>query len=356
MMQVRLFLSILCISFLMISPVNAKPFTEVIDSVIGSIGVIRVLKNTEIVDTTNETPLDKFLKNPETAPLPPNKKKLLPRGMGTGFVIRGPISHKKYILTNYHVIDDGDEIYVQFGNTIRFQVKVVMKSEEADVALLLPIKSDMLRQFKPIRFSTIQVKYGTEVFAIGHPLGLDYTVTKGIVSNPYRLSRFKLSIQTDASINKGNSGGPLFNMNGRLVGVNTAIFSGPNKGSIGLGFALESNYVKTIITHFEKYKKIEWAALGIQMNYKFTEGVVRVMGVIPNSGAEKAGFKVNQSLLKLDGKDIHHPLDVLKVMLYKQPNDVIQAVLKDPSGVLYITNVTLGKYVKATEIIPKTKN
>ena len=169
--------------------------------------------------------------------------------LGSGFVIKKDGT----VITNNHVIANADDIIVRVNNK-EYQAKVVGADPYADVAVL---KIDSAESFKPVQFgNSDNARVGDWVVAIGNPFGLGGTVTSGIISARNRdvgLTRYDDFIQTDASINQGNSGGPLFNLEGKVIGINTAIIAPGQTGSIGIGFAIPSNAASNIIDQLIKY-------------------------------------------------------------------------------------------------------
>lgn len=231
--------------------------------------------------------------------------------LGSGFVI----SEDGYIITNNHVIDGADEIYVKFSNGNEYLTKLVGTSPEVDIALL---KIDSKDTFKPLEFAdSDQIQIGQWSIAFGNPLGLNDSMTVGVVSASGRSSlgieEIENFIQTDAAINQGNSGGPLIDINGKVIGVNTAIFS-QSGGSIGLGFAIPSNLVVAVKDSLISNGSFVKPYLGIHLSnlneeiikdlkLKSTSGIF-IGKVVPNSPAERAGLKENDVITAIDGKSI----------------------------------------------------
>ena len=246
--------------------------------------------------------------------------------LGSGFVIE--YQGKKYVLTNNHVVEGAQEVRVisQDGKTRR--AKVLGTDEMLDVAVL-EVEGAQELPAAPIGDSDA-LQVGDWVIAIGNPLGFDYTVTLGIVSalnrdvpRPDGTGYFHRMIQTDAAINPGNSGGPLLDSAGRLIGVNTAIFS-PSGAYAGIGFAIPVDTVNRIVPQLIAYGRYLEPSLGIQTDERINrlaqarlgfDGVM-VLRVIPGTSAEKAGlrgivlypdgsFDPGDIILSIDGKPVH---------------------------------------------------
>lgn len=206
--------------------------------------------------------------------------------LGSGFVIDGK---EGLIVTNNHVIDGADEIWITFPDGKKLKVfEIVGRDRKTDLALL-KVKSRTPLPFVELGPSS-QLRVGDWVMAIGNPFGLGGSLTLGIISAMQRdinAGPYDEFLQTDASINKGNSGGPLFDMNGKVVGVNTAIIS-PNGGSIGIGFATPSDVVKDIVGQLRKYGSAQRGWLGVRIQ-TITEDIADSLGVTANTGALVSG-------------------------------------------------------------------
>jgi len=232
--------------------------------------------------------------------------------LGSGFVVDGA---NGYVVTNNHVIADADEIFVNFADGSKLKVdKIVGKDTQTDLALL---KVTPKTPLKDVKFgSSENLKVGDWVMAIGNPFGLGGSVTVGIISAKERdinSGPYDDYLQTDAAINKGNSGGPLFNMAGDVIGVNTAIIS-PTGGSIGIGFAVPSDTALNVIEQLKKYGTTRRGWIGVKIQ-TVTEELAKDFGVPPNKGAlvaavdpgspaEEAGIRPRDVIVAFDGKDV----------------------------------------------------
>lgn len=232
--------------------------------------------------------------------------------LGSGFVI----SKDGYIITNNHVIDGADEIYVKFSDGREYLTKLIGASPEVDIAVLKIEGTN--ETFKPLEFSdSDNIEIGQWSIAFGNPLGLNDSMTVGIVSASGRSSlgieEIENFIQTDAAINQGNSGGPLIDITGRVIGVNTAIYSS-NGGSVGLGFAIPSNLVIAVKDSLIANGKFEKPYIGVylenldsdkikKLNLKSTNGVF-ISRVVANSPASKAGLQANDVVIAVNNKNV----------------------------------------------------
>ena len=218
--------------------------------------------------------------------------------LGSGFIIDGK---EGIIVTNNHVIDGAEEIQVNLHDGTKLKAELIGKDTKTDIALL-KVKSP--HELKSVTFgSSDDIKVGDWVMAIGNPFGLGGSVTVGIISAKARninSGPYDDYLQTDASINKGNSGGPLFNMDGEVVGVNTAIIS-PTGGSIGIGFSVPADTVKPVVQQLRQYHEVRrgWLGVKIQTVTEEIAGALSVpektgalvAAVTPNGPAAKAGIK-----------------------------------------------------------------
>ena len=242
----------------------------------------------------------------EGEPPPPRRA----QSLGSGFII----DPSGYVVTNNHVIEGADEVSVTLQDNTTLKAKVVGRDESGDIALL-KVKSD--KPLPTVAFGdSSQSRVGDWVLAIGNPFGLGGTVTAGIVSARGRdihQGQYDDFIQTDAAINRGNSGGPLFNMSGQVIGINTAIFS-PSGGSIGIGFAIPANMAKLTVAQLRQYGHARRGWLGVKiqqvtpdiaesLGLKDASGAM-VAGVTDGGPAEKAKIHAGDIILKFNGQDV----------------------------------------------------
>ena len=253
--------------------------------------------------------------------------------VGSGFVI----DPEGLVVTNNHVIEDADEIEVVFDDGTRIPAELKGTDAKTDLALL-EIKGDS--PFPFVKFGdSEEARVGDWVVAIGNPFGLGGTTTKGIISargRDIRSGPLDDFIQIDAAINRGNSGGPLFNMRGEVIGINSAIYS-PNGGSVGIGFAIPSSMASNVISQLRDTGTVQRGYLGVQIQSVSEEiadslGLDKARGalvtqVIENSPAEKAGIEAGDVILSFDGKDIPRMRELPKIVALTETNKEVEVVV-----------------------------
>ena len=247
--------------------------------------------------------------------------------LGSGFII----DEKGFVVTNNHVIQDAEDIVIRVNGDKEFKAKVIGADPLSDIAVL---QLETKEKFIPVKFgNSDNARIGDWVIAIGNPFGLGGTVTSGIISARNRsigLSRYEDYIQTDASINSGNSGGPLFDMNGDVIGINTAILG--RSGSIGIGFSIPSNSAKIVIDQLVEFGETKRGWLGVRIQ-DVTKEIAEVekldeprgalvASVAENSPSDKAGVKAGDIILEFDGEKIKQmkelPMIVAKTKVGKK--------------------------------------
>lgn len=248
--------------------------------------------------------------------------------MGSGFVI----SADGYVVTNNHVVKDATEVKLRFHNKEEYDAKVIGTDAKTDLALL-KITSD--KAFPFVNLTQNEAKVGDWVMAVGNPFGLGGSVTAGIVSARGRdigSGPYDDFLQIDASINKGNSGGPTFNLKGEVVGVNTAIFS-PSGGSVGIGFAIPASVVTDVVESLKTNGSVTRGWLGVQiqpvtadlaegLGLSKAEGAI-VSDLTQDSPAEKAGIKQGDTILKVDGQPIADAKDLSRLIAHVKPGSTV---------------------------------
>ena len=264
--------------------------------------------------------------------------------LGSGFII----DEKGIVVTNNHVIEGAEDIVVQVNGDKEFKAKVIGADPLSDIAVL---QLETKEKFIPVKFGdSDKARIGDWVIAIGNPFGFGGTVTSGIISARNRsigLSRYEDYIQTDASINSGNSGGPLFDMNGDVIGINTAILG--RSGNVGIGFSIPSNSAKIVIDQLIEFGETKrgWLGVRIQDVTKEIADVEKldeargalVASVAQNSPSAKAGVKEGDIILEFDGQKIQEmkelPMIVaktkvgkkVKVKIWRNKKEIIKTII-----------------------------
>jgi len=269
--------------------------------------------------------------------------------LGSGFVV----SENGYVVTNNHVIDGADEIFVKFSDGREYKTKLVGTSPEVDIAVL---KIQSNEKFKPLEFAdSDNVQIGQWSIAFGNPMGLNDSMTVGVVSAAGRSSlgieQIENFIQTDAAINQGNSGGPLIDINGKVIGVNTAILS-QSGGNVGLGFAIPSNLVVAVKDSLISTGKFEKPYLGAYLGNLDSEVVkalklkssngVLIAKVTPNGPAAQAGLQANDVITAVNGKSIISGGSFIGELAAKKAGDKVQLTIVRNGKEMNVT-ATLGK-------------
>ena len=281
--------------------------------------------------------------------------------LGSGFVI----SADGYIVTNNHVIDKADEIVIEFFDGKELVAELVGRDPKTDIAVL---KVEATEPLPFVGFGDSDIaRVGDWVMAIGNPLGQGFSVSAGIISARNRTLRsgpYDDFIQTDAAINRGNSGGPLFNMNGEVIGVNTAIIS-PNGGSIGLGFSMSSRVVGRVVNQLKEYGETRRGWLGVQIQDIDSDmaealGLEKVSGAlvsgVPDGPGADAGILSGDVILSFDGMEVENTRGLVTIVGNADVGKVVDVIIfRD--GKSKTIKVTLGRREAAEKekIVPTAK-
>ncbi|EOU9560300.1 serine endoprotease DegQ [Cronobacter dublinensis] len=271
-------------------------------------------------------------------------------GLGSGVIIDAA---KGYVLTNNHVINHAEKISVQLNDGREFEAKLIGGDDQSDIALIQLQNASNLTQIQVADSDKLRV--GDFVVAVGNPFGLGQTATSGIVSalgrSGLNLEGFENFIQTDASINRGNSGGALLNLNGELIGINTAILA-PGGGSVGIGFAIPANMAQTLAKQLMQSGEVKRGLLGIKgtemsadiakaFNLNTQRGAF-VSEVLPNSGSAKAGIKAGDVIVSLNGRPLNSFAELRSRIATTEPGTKVKlGLLRD--GKAQEVEVTLDK-------------
>jgi serine protease Do len=285
-----------------------KTFSDLAEKL--SPSVVNIATTSVVKQRQQATPsFDDFFNFPFNVPKQGGSNEKTVSALGSGFVI----SADGYIVTNNHVVENTTDIQVTFTDGSTMEASLIASDKETDLALL---KVETEKKLPFVNFGNSDTaKVGNWVMAIGNPFGLGGTVTAGIVSARGRMlaGRYDNYIQTDAAINRGNSGGPLFDLDGNVIGVNSAIIS-PTGGSIGLGFAIPSNLASNIIEQLKNTGEIKRAWLGVRIQ-EVTDEIAKsvgldktygalVQGLTPDSPAALAGVKEGDIIVEFNGKEV----------------------------------------------------
>ena len=299
-------------------------------------------------DLAPDHPLNEFFKNMPRGgrggPAPQQRRR---RAQGSGFVI----SADGYVVTNNHVIKGGSQITVVFDEKNKYDAKLVGADPRTDLALL-KIKSD--KPFKYVKFATKKSRVGDWVIAVGNPFGLGGTVTAGIMSaqgrdigsGPYDF------IQVDAAVNRGNSGGPTFNLDGEVIGVNTAIYS-PSGGNVGIAFAVPAATTVEVIEQLKKSGTVSRGWLGVRIQ-SISEDMAASLGlkeahgalisdVTKDGPAEKSGLKAGDAVLFVNDQKIENSRDLARKIAAYSPNSTVRITVRRSDKDVNI-NVKLGTF------------
>ena len=294
--------------------------------------VVNISTTTTVITSTNPFPGFEF---PPGSPFEdmfkefgtPQKRKSA--ALGSGFII----DKKGIVITNNHVIQDSEDIVVRVDGDKEYKATIIGQDPLSDIAVL---QIDSKEKFKPVKFgNSDEARIGDWVIAIGNPFGLGGTVTAGIISARNRsigLSRYEDYIQTDASINSGNSGGPLFDMNGDVIGINTANLG--KGGSIGIGFSITSNSAKKVVDQLIEFGETKRGWLGVRIQV-VTEEIADVekldkprgalvASVAEKSPSDKAGIKAGDIILEFNGTKIKEMKELPKIVAQTEVGKTVE--------------------------------
>jgi serine protease Do len=300
-------------------------FADVVEKVRGAVVSVKV-KTTETADASEEfefpqivpgDPLERFFKHFREEGGRPHAKPHVTQAQGSGFII----SADGYVVTNYHVVENATEVSVSLDDGKELPATIVGTDKKTDIALL-KIKEG--GNYPHADLATSVPRVGDWVIAVGNPFGLGGTVTAGIISARGRdigASPYDDFLQIDAPVNRGNSGGPTFNAQGQVVGVNTAIFS-PSGGSVGIGFAIPAETVQTVVAALKEKGVVARGWIGVQIQ-PVTQEIADSMGLKSAKGAlvaeaqsgspaSEAGIKSGDVILGIDGERIDGPRELAK--------------------------------------------
>ena len=287
----------------------------------------------------------------------------IPQGTGSGFIW----DTEGRIVTNYHVISDANRIQVTMSDHSSHKAVLVGAAPDKDLAVLQVSAPQHLLQPIPLGESE-NLLVGQKVFAIGNPFGLDYTITSGIISalgreiNAITGRTIRGVIQTDAAINPGNSGGALVDAYGRMIGINTAIFS-RSGGSQGVGFAIPSKMAKNIMNQLIKHGRAVRGWIGFEghaltpklvesLELDTTEGII-ITAIVRNSPAHKAGLEPGDIIAGIDDNKVKSGHDALAVITGKQPGEKVTLQIRRDGRQYSVTATTIARPAQAISEVKK---
>jgi len=350
-------LSLLSIAFLLLSYSSAfsrnayESFADLVDEISPAVVNITTTKEIEssgslLPEIPKGSPLEDLFRNlPNQNGLNGSPKRRRTSALGSGFII----SETGLVVTNNHVIEQADEILIELFSGEELKATLVGTDPKTDIALL---KVEYDKPLSFVKFGNSDLaRVGDWVMAVGNPLGQGFSVSAGIISARNRALRGSYDdfIQTDAAINRGNSGGPLFNMEGEVLGVNTAIIS-PNGGSIGIGFSMASNVVSKVVDQLEKYGETRRGWLGVSIqdvsddiavakDLESTDGAL--VTNTPDGPAKNAGVKVADVIISFDNQLIKNTRALVKIVGATEVGKVVKITVMR-NGEKKVLEVTVG--------------
>ena len=295
--------------------------------------------------------LEEFMERDEKEP----SKKRRVSSLGSGFVI----DPSGIVITNNHVVENAEEIIVNFSNGEKFKAELLGRDPKTDLAVLKVITK---KKLPFVKFGdNTKARVGDWVIAIGNPFGLGGSLSVGVISAINRdinSGPYDSYIQTDAAINKGNSGGPLFNLDGEVIGVNTAIIS-PTGGSVGIGFSIPADMAQIVITQLREYGETRRGWLGVRIQL-ITEDLAESLGllrprgalvseIIPGGPADEAGMKQGDVILSFDSKEVVEMRDLPRIVA-ETPIDKAVQVKVQRRGKVVTLKVKVGRLEESNQI------
>ncbi|MEO0751719.1 MAG: Do family serine endopeptidase [Pseudomonadota bacterium] len=349
--------SVLILAQAVVAQARPESFADLAEGV--SPAVVNITTSTVVSQTTNQTPIV-----PEGSPFEDFFREFQDRNgdrprrssaLGSGFVI----SEDGYVVTNNHVIESADEIIIEFFSGEELEATLVGTDPKTDIALL---KVDADEPLPFVSFGDSDTaRVGDWVVAVGNPLGQGFSVSAGIVSARNRAlsGTYDDYIQTDAAINRGNSGGPLFNLDGEVVGVNTAILS-PTGGSIGIGFSMASNVVTRVVEQLREFGETRRGWLGVRIQ-DVTPDVAEAIGLdevagalvtdVPTGPAEDGGMLAGDVILSFDGADVADTRGLVRRVGNTEVGKTVRVIVFR-EGQTQTLKITLGRREVAEGVIP----
>lgn len=335
----------------------SEVFADVAEEVTPTVVTIFTEQKVKVKNPFGDFPFGEFFGFPSPQQ---QEREYTQHGLGSGVIVR----EDGYILTNNHVVQNADEIKVRLYNKKEYEAKVIGRDPHSDLAVI-KIEEDGLRAIS--LGNSDKVRVGQWVLAIGSPLSqnLQHTVTAGIISAKGRsnvgIVDYEDFLQTDAAINPGNSGGPLVNLNGELIGINTAIASRTG-GYMGIGFAIPVNLAKRVMNDIIEHGKVSRGYLGVliqdvnpdfakAMGLKDAKGAI-ITKVEKDSPAEEGGLKVDDIVIRIDDKDIENSSDLKNYVGLTKPGTTVKMVVIR-EGKEKALKVKIGEFPESKELAAK---
>lgn len=327
---------ILLLTVFLTTAASANDFVALVEKTLPGTCVVNAIQETTVIDSKRNY-IEEYKNLPKKQKFSQEER----GATGSCFVIKQ--NNKNYIITNNHVINNTGKLYIRFYKELkRYPAKLVATDKNVDIAVLELEDSKKSNNLKNLSWGSSEaLKKGQPVWAIGHPLGFEFTVTTGVVSNESRRSYgpFQQLIQTDVAINQGNSGGPLLDMDGNVVGVNTMIISnnaGPMGGQIGINFSVSSRIAKYTAYELIKSGKVRRARIGLMYFADPKDGEVKVGEVLENTPAKEAGIAKDDLILKINDVDVDQSEDVAFAMDFVKAGDRVPLIIKRGESILLL--------------------
>ena len=332
-----------------------ESFSDIVNRVLPSVCMVTskvVVSITEIDSPVEEENQDNIPpssseEDDDQLPAPPSQyapRPAPPESMGTCFIVS--YKNEKYVITNHHVVVDSTEIITTkirfYGSFKTYSAIIVGKDRVSDIAVLkmtTPEGQDIIGNISELQWgNSNKMRPGDGAWAVGHPMQQEWSISKGIISYVGRRTNniWQELIQSDVAINHGNSGGPLLNMKGEVIGVNTFIVSpGPRTGSIGVNFSVTSNVTKRVMKQLINTGIVKRAKIGIMFQIDQDKGLFVIKELVVGGPAEAAGIKPEDLIIKINGRDIYLTDDIGKALDHVLPGDEIEVVILRKDNMLF---------------------
>ena len=332
-----------------------QSFADIVEDLMPAVVNISISSTVQNPPGIQMSPFEDFLEEfMERDEKEPSKKRRV-SSLGSGFVI----DPSGIVITNNHVVENAEEIIVNFSNGEKFKAELLGRDPKTDLAVLKVITK---KKLPFVKFGdNTKARVGDWVIAIGNPFGLGGSLSVGVISAINRdinSGPYDSYIQTDAAINKGNSGGPLFNLDGEVIGVNTAIIS-PTGGSVGIGFSIPADMAQIVITQLREYGETRRGWLGVRIQ-RITEDLAESLGllrprgalvseIIPGGPADQAGMKQGDVIQSFDGKEVTEMRDLPRIVA-ETPIDKAVKVKVQRRGKVVILKVKVGRLEESNQL------